>query len=95
MHCCNRKIKPSGSTADKIAERTRELQIANEELQQKNQEIALSMYNKRFLTEFSERFSTHQPHFEFFKALALYIADLVQMDYAGWQISTIVQNTCI
>ncbi len=40
-----------------VQQRTFELSKANEELQRKNQEIALSKYNKRFLTEFSEKFS--------------------------------------
>ncbi len=65
----------------RISERTLALNEANEELQQKNQEIALSMYNRRFLTEFSERFSANEAHLEFFNSLVLYIADLIKLDY--------------
>ena len=61
--------------------RTYQLQQANEELQQKNQEIALSKYNKRFLTEFSEKFSTYKPHSGFFDSLVQFIADNTGMDY--------------
>ena len=66
-------------TAD--VEKEQKLIEANEQLQQKNQEIALSKYNKRFLTEFSERFSAYQIHTEFFNSLVQYIADLTHLDY--------------
>lgn len=64
-----------------VQQRTRELLIANESLQQKNQEIALSKYNKRFLTEFSEKFSGIDLKSEFFNSLVLYISDLTRLDY--------------
>ncbi len=46
-----------------------ELAIANKGLVQKNQEIALSKYNKRFLAEYSEKFSAYKGHNEFFASL--------------------------
>ena len=64
-----------------VINRTYELQQANEELQQKNQEIALSKYNKRFLVEFSEKFSAYQLHNEFFNSLVQFIADTTLLDY--------------
>ena len=64
-----------------VAERTKELEDANEALQQKNQEIAISRYNKRFLLEFSEKFSSYKAHHEFFNAVVQYIADLTHLDY--------------
>ncbi len=64
-----------------IEERTRELLVANESLQQSNMENALSKYNKRFLTEFSERFSAATPQLEFFNSLVQYISDLTGLDY--------------
>jgi two-component system CheB/CheR fusion protein len=66
---------------EKVLQRTLELRLANESLQQKNQEIAISKYNKRFLTEFSERFSAYKPHLEFFNSLVKYIADLTHLEY--------------
>lgn len=64
-----------------VAQRTKELLLANESLQLKNQEIALSRYNKRFLTEFSDRFSAFNSNTEFFNSLVLYISDLTHMDF--------------
>jgi len=61
--------------------RAAELIFANKELQQKNQEIALSKYNKRFLTEFSEKFSAYKLHNEFFSSLIQFIAETTGMDY--------------
>ncbi|MEO5564973.1 MAG: chemotaxis protein CheB [Chitinophagaceae bacterium] len=66
---------------DKVQQRTVELSEANKSLQQKNQEIALSKYNKRFLTEFSEKFSAYKLHNEFFNSLVLFIADTTCLDY--------------
>ncbi|MBK6482633.1 MAG: PAS domain-containing protein [Chitinophagaceae bacterium] len=66
---------------EKVLQRTLELSTANESLQQKNLEIAISKYNKRFLTEFSERFSAYKPHLEFFNSLVKYIADLTALEY--------------
>ncbi len=66
---------------ESVKERTRELEQANEELQKKNQEIVISKYNKRFLTDFSERFSGYKVHTEFFNSLVQYIADLTNIDY--------------
>lgn len=60
---------------------TKELLEANISLQKSNQENALSQYNKRFLLEFSERFSNYKVHNEFFNSLVKYIADITQMDY--------------
>ena len=62
-------------------ERTLQLEQANEELQKKNQELAISKYNKRFLTEFSERFSGYKVHSEFFNSLVQFIADITHIDY--------------
>ena len=59
-----------------VAIRTSALLRANEELQQKNQEIALSKYNKRFLTEFSEKFNSYKLHNEIFNSLVEYVADI-------------------
>jgi len=66
---------------EQVDHRTRELYIANTELQEKNQLIALSKYNQRFLSEFSEKFSSYQAHAEFFLSVVLYVADLTQLDY--------------
>ena len=67
---------------EKVQQRTLELSAMNESLQQKNQEIALSKYNKRFLTEFSENFSAFKLHTEFFDSLVQFIADTTRLDYA-------------
>jgi PAS domain S-box-containing protein len=64
-----------------IEERTKELLAANESLQKSNLENTLSKYNKRFLTEFSERFSASAPRVEFFNSLVQYISDLTGLDY--------------
>ncbi len=58
-----------------------ELAIANKGLVQKNQEIALSKYNKRFLAEYSEKFSAYKGHNEFFASLVQFIADTTHLDY--------------
>ncbi len=67
---------------EKVQQRTLELSAMNESLQQKNQEIALSKYNKRFLSEFSEKFSAYRLHNEFFDSLVQFIADTTRLDYA-------------
>ena len=64
-----------------VRERTADLHEANESLQQKNQEIALSKYNKRFLIEFSEKFSAYKLHNELFNSLVQFVADTTRMDY--------------
>ncbi|MGK2862940.1 MAG: PAS domain-containing sensor histidine kinase, partial [Chitinophagaceae bacterium] len=64
-----------------VKNRTHELVNANEELVQKNQEIALSKYNKRFLSEFSDKFSAYKGHNEFFSSLVQFIADTTSMNY--------------
>ena len=66
---------------EKVQLRTLELQEANEELQRKNQEITLSKYNKRFLTDFSERFASFKTQNEFFDSLVQFIADSTKLDY--------------
>ena len=66
---------------EKVRLRTFELLEANEELQEKNQIVAISKYNKRFLTEFSETFSGYKLHSEFFNSVVNYIADLTRLDY--------------
>lgn len=66
---------------EKVQQRTLELSVANESLQQKNAEIALSKYNKRFLYEFSEKFSSYKSNNEFFTSLVQYISDLTHLDY--------------
>ena len=64
-----------------VALRTVELQNANEELLKKSQEVTLSMYNKRFLTEFSERFSINKISNEFFDSVVQFISDVTGVDY--------------
>jgi PAS domain S-box-containing protein len=66
----------------KVTERTVALNIANEELQQRNKEIAFSKYNKIFLTEFSEKFSGNNAQKEFFNSLVKFITDITKLDYA-------------
>jgi PAS domain S-box-containing protein len=67
---------------EKVLERTVALNIANEELQRKNKEIAFSKYNKIFLTEFSEKFSGNNAQKEFFTSLVKFISDITKLDYA-------------
>jgi PAS domain S-box-containing protein len=67
---------------EKVLERTLALNVANEELQQKNKEIAFSKYNKIFLTEFSEKFSGNNAQKEFFNSLVKFISDITKLDYA-------------
>jgi PAS domain S-box-containing protein len=67
---------------EKVLERTVALNIANEELQQRNKEIAFSKYNKIFLTEFSEKFSGSNIQKEFFNSLVKFITDITKLDYA-------------
>lgn len=64
-----------------VASRTVELQKANEELLKRNQEITHNMYNKRFLTEFSERFSGNKLSNEFFDSVVQFISDVTGVDY--------------
>lgn len=64
-----------------ILDKISELAQANESLQHKNQEIALSTYNKRFIVEFSEKFSAYKVNNEFFNSLVRYISDLTHFDY--------------
>ncbi len=64
-----------------ILEKVRELAQANESLQRSNQELVLSTYNKRFLLEFSEKFSDYKVKNEFFNSLVSYISDLTHFDY--------------
>ena len=64
-----------------VASRTVELRKANEELLKKNQEITLNLYNKRFLTEFSERFSGNKLSNEFFNSVVQFISDTTGVDY--------------
>lgn len=66
-------------TAD--VEKERLLLQVNEQLQQKNQEIALSKYNRHFLTDFSERFASYKVSTEFFNSIVQYIADVTHLDY--------------
>ncbi len=72
-----------GVIQDITAEKAQQQMLidANEELQKKNQEIAISIYNKRFLSEFSDRFGRKKTHLEFFDSLVLFIADLTHFDY--------------
>jgi PAS domain S-box-containing protein len=67
---------------EKVQERTIALNIANEELQERNKEIAFSKYNKIFLTEFSEKFSGNNAQKEFFNSLVKFISDITKLDYA-------------
>ncbi len=77
----NEQKKAEEQLEEKVTERTLALKEANESLQQKNSEIALSKYNKRFLTDFSERFAAYNFHDEFFNAAVVYIAELTKIDY--------------
>jgi PAS domain S-box-containing protein len=79
----NQKVRESESYLEKaVAIRTKELQEANAELQQKNQEIALSKYNKIFLTEFSQKFAENTSQTEFFNGLVQFVVDITGLDYA-------------
>jgi two-component system, chemotaxis family, CheB/CheR fusion protein len=73
-----------------VKERTADLHDANESLQKKNQEIALSKYNKHFLTEFSEKFSAYKLPNEFFNSLVQFIADTTRLNYVF--VGKLVQN---
>ena len=66
---------------ENVLQRTFELSEANEELQLQNEEIALGKYNRRFLTEFSEKFPAYAINNEFFKSLTQFIADTTKLDY--------------
>lgn len=77
----NMELKISNALKADLEEHKLNLQEANDSLQQSNQEIALSRYNKRFLTEFSERFSSYKIQTEFFNSVVQYIADLMHIDY--------------
>ncbi len=72
-----------GTLQDITAEKEHKQKIieANESLQQKNQEIAISKYNKRFLTEFAERFAANKVNNDFFNSLVQYISDITFLDY--------------
>ncbi|MEO6731056.1 MAG: chemotaxis protein CheB [Ferruginibacter sp.] len=76
------ELKFQKELEEKVNQRTIELSEANESLQLKNQEIALSKYNKRFLTEFSEKFSAYTIQKDFFQSLVHFIADTTSLDYA-------------
>ena len=76
------KIKNAVALEDKVKERTAQLSAVNDLLQQKNQEIALSKYNKMFLTEFSDKFSGNNHNHEFFNTLVQFLVDITNLDYA-------------
>lgn len=77
----NRELKISNALKADLEAHKLNLQEVNESLQKSNQQNALSQYNKRFLTEFSERFSNYKIQTEFFNSLVQYIADLTHLDY--------------
>jgi PAS domain S-box-containing protein len=76
------KIENAIELEQKVTERTAQLSDVNDLLQQKNQEIALSKYNKMFLTEFSEKFSGNNFNHEFFNTLVQFLVDITNLDYA-------------
>jgi PAS domain S-box-containing protein len=79
----NQKVKESERYLEKAVEiRTKELQEANAELQLKNQELALSKYNKIFLTEFSQKFAENTSQKDFFNALVQFVVEITGLDYA-------------
>lgn len=61
--------------------RTLELNEVNEEMEQQNHAIAQLKYNRRFLTEFSEKFPAYNVHNGFFTSLTHFIADTTKLDY--------------
>ncbi len=65
-----------------VNNRTKELQEANAELQKKNQEIALSKYNKIFLAEFSQKFAENTTQKDFFNGLVQFVVEITGLDYA-------------
>jgi signal transduction histidine kinase/CHASE3 domain sensor protein len=77
----NFELKISNALKRDLESNKQDLQQANESLQKSNQEIALSRYNKLFLTEFSEKFSNYKVQNEFFNSLVQYISDITHMDY--------------
>lgn len=77
----NFELKISNALKRDLENNKHDLQQANESLQKSNQEIALSRYNKLFLTEFSEKFSNYKVQNEFFNSLVQYISDITHMDY--------------
>ncbi len=76
------QINIASALEQKVLQRTNELIFANTELQQKNQEIAVSKYNKKFLLEFTERFAGAGLQSDYFNSLVQFIADTTQLDYA-------------
>jgi PAS domain S-box-containing protein len=76
------KIKNALALEEKVTERTAQLSEVNDLLQQKNQEIALSKYNKMFLTEFSDKFAGNNHNHEFFDTLVQFLVDITNLDYA-------------
>ncbi|MBC7607106.1 MAG: CHASE3 domain-containing protein [Burkholderiales bacterium] len=77
----NRELKVSNVLKSDLESSKKDLLEANTSLQKSNQEIALSLYNKRFLAEFSEKFSNYKVQNEFFNSLVQYIADITHLDY--------------
>lgn len=77
----NRELKISNELKSDLETHKKNLQEANDSLQKSNQEITLSRYNKRFLTEFSEKFSNYKIQVEFFNSVVQYISDIMHMDY--------------
>lgn len=77
----NRELKISNVLRTDLETHKKNLLAANDSLQKSNQEIALSRYNKRFLTEFSEKFSNYKIYNEFFNSVVQYIADMTHLDY--------------
>jgi PAS domain S-box-containing protein len=79
----NRRTKENEtSLAQAVEQRTKELQAVNQELQQKNSELALSKYNKIFLAEFSQKFANNSIQKDFFNNLVQFIVDITGLDYA-------------
>ncbi|RPD39956.1 chemotaxis protein CheB [Chitinophaga barathri] len=66
---------------ESVLKETNKRKEADKTLLQKEEEISVSGYNKRFLTEFSDEFAIYRIHNKFFNSLALFIAEFTGLDY--------------
>lgn len=77
----NEEKKQSDAAHAAALEQIDHLTKAVRSLEQKNQDITLSKYNQRFLTEFSTKFSSYDGRHGFFNSLVQFIYDMTKLDF--------------
>lgn len=67
--------------SEELRQRTKPVTEAIKSLPATQQQTALNRYNKRFLTEFSQKFSSYDGRDEFFHSLVKFLYDMTGLDY--------------